>query len=62
MPTHTHRTWLPICAGLGGAFVLWADWLGRAVADPIQIPAGVVMAMLGIPVLLVLLGRIYAAR
>ena len=62
MPTRTHRTWLPMCAGLGGALLLWADWLGRAVADPIQIPAGVVMAMLGIPVLLVLLGRIYAAR
>ena len=27
-----------------------------------SIPAGVVMAMLGIPVLLVLLGRIYASR
>lgn len=61
-PTGSHRQWVPLCALAGAGLLVWADWLGRAVFDPIQIPAGVTMAVLGIPVLLMLLGRIYAAR
>lgn len=61
-PNGSHRQWVPLCALAGAGLLCWADWLGRVVFDPIQIPAGVTMAVLGIPVLLILLGRIYAAR
>ena len=61
-PSASHRAWLPLCAIAGAGLLLWADWLGRWVFDPIQLPAGVVMAVIGIPALLVLLGRTYAAR
>lgn len=61
-PSGSHRQWVPQCAVAGAGLLCWADWLGRSLFDPIQIPAGVTMAVLGIPVLLLLLGRIYAAR
>ncbi len=41
----------------GGAFLVWADLLARSVAAPLQLPVGAVTAILGVPLLLLLLRR-----
>lgn len=61
-PMAGHGRWIGLCAVGGGGLLLWADWLGRVVIAPAQLPAGVIMALVGIPALLALLGRTYAAR
>lgn len=51
---------LPLIAGsalLGAALVLVADTVGRALFAPVQIPAGTVMAILGVPFFLFVLWR-----
>lgn len=42
---------------IGGALVVLADTIGRAAFAPLQIPAGIVLALVGVPVLLLLLWR-----
>lgn len=44
-------------AALGGLVMLAADWLGRGVIFPYQIPAGLLASVIGGPFLLLLLGR-----
>ena len=41
----------------GGAFLVWADLLARSIAAPLQLPVGAVTALLGVPLLLLLLLR-----
>ncbi|WP_449220049.1 Fe(3+)-hydroxamate ABC transporter permease FhuB [Tistrella mobilis] len=41
----------------GGLILLAADWAGRVVIFPYQIPAGLLAALIGGPVLLLLIGR-----
>ena len=41
----------------GGAFLVWADLLARSIAAPLQLPVGAVTAILGVPLLLLLLIR-----
>ncbi|MCK9550552.1 Fe(3+)-hydroxamate ABC transporter permease FhuB [Aquamicrobium sp.] len=51
---------LPQMAGaalLGGALMVLADWLGRTVLFPYQIPAGLMSALVGAPFLMLLLFR-----
>ena len=62
LPLSGHRQWLWVSGLFGATLLVWADWFGRQVMDPIQLPAGVIMALIGIPALLVLLSRTYAAR
>ena len=42
----------------GGTLLLFADTLARTIAAPIQLPVGVITALVGVPVLLALLTRI----
>ncbi|WP_035681153.1 iron chelate uptake ABC transporter family permease subunit, partial [Azospirillum brasilense] len=42
---------------LGGLVMLAADWLGRGVIFPYQVPAGLLASVIGGPFLLWLLGR-----
>lgn len=50
-----HRHLLP-AAALGGAiFLVWADTLARTVLDPREIPVGVVTALIGVPVFVLVL-------
>ncbi len=51
------RLLLPASALTGGTLLLLADTLARTVAAPIQLPVGVITALVGVPVLLALLTR-----
>lgn len=48
---------LAFSAGLGAALLVVADVVGRLVVRPNELPAGVVIALVGAPLALVLLGR-----
>ena len=52
-----HRRLLPGAALLGGCLLLFADTLARSIAEPRQLPVGVVTAALGVPLFLYLLNR-----
>ncbi len=52
-----HRFLLPGSAIAGGAFLLLADTAARTVAAPVELPVGVVTALIGVPVFVVLLTR-----
>lgn len=54
---HGHRILLPASALCGGIFVVAADVLARTVWAPQQLPVGVFTALIGVPVLLLLLSR-----
>lgn len=48
---------LPVSAAVGALFLLIADSLGRGVMPPVEIPAGIVTAVIGAPYFLYLLRR-----
>ena len=52
-----HRVLLPATVLLGGGLLLLADTLARTMIAPQQIPVGVITAMIGVPVFLLLLQR-----
>jgi iron complex transport system permease protein len=54
---HAHRVLLPAAALSGGIFVVLADVLARSLWAPQQLPVGVFTAIIGVPVLLLLLSR-----
>jgi len=52
-----HRILLPSAALFGGLFLVLSDTLARTVLAPRQLPVGVVTALLGVPLFLLLLNR-----
>ncbi len=52
-----HRSLLPLSALLGAALLVGADVAGRVVRSPAEVPAGVMTALVGVPVLVVLVRR-----
>ncbi len=52
-----HRVLLPLAALAGGTLVVVADTLARAIAAPLEFPVGALTALIGVPVLLVLIAR-----
>ncbi len=44
-------------AFIGGTFMVLADWIGRTIIFPYQIPAGLISALIGAPFLMMLLRR-----
>jgi iron complex transport system permease protein len=52
-----HRHVLPLSALLGAALLMAADVAGRVVRAPAEVPAGVMTALVGVPVLVVLVRR-----
>lgn len=52
-----HRRMLPVAAGVGAMLVLVADMLARTLAPPLELPAGVLTALIGAPYFLFLLTR-----
>jgi iron complex transport system permease protein len=55
---HRHAALLPLAACLGGSLLVLADTLARTAAAPAELPVGVLTAIIGVPVLLVLLVRL----
>jgi iron complex transport system permease protein len=54
---HRHRRLLPLAAAAGGTLVTLCDTLGRTIAPPFELPVGALLALVGAPALLFLLGR-----
>ena len=64
VPHAVRRLWGPLHAALlpsvflaGGGFLVLADALARSVAPPVELPVGVVTALVGVPLFAVLLRR-----
>lgn len=53
-----HRLLLPAVTLVGGSFLVLADTLARTVVAPLQLPVGVITAMIGVPVFLLQLHQI----
>jgi iron complex transport system permease protein len=54
----THRKLLPVAALLGATFLVWADVLARTALAPQELPLGIVTALLGAPLLFVLVRKL----
>ena len=54
---HQHRALLPASFLAGGALVLLADTVARTAVAPREVPVGIVTALLGVPVFVLLLRR-----
>jgi len=52
-----HRILIPAATLFGGLFLVLSDTLARTVLSPQQLPVGVVTAILGVPLFLLLLNR-----
>jgi iron complex transport system permease protein len=52
-----HRLLLPACVLGGGTLLLLADTLARTVVAPAELPVGVITALIGVPLFVVLLRR-----
>ena len=59
--TSDHRFILPASVLLGGSFLVLADALARTLFAPAQLPVGVITALLGVPIFLLLLRRGYVS-
>lgn len=59
---HDHRLLLPAATLCGGMFLVVADTLARTIAAPLQLPVGVVTALVGVPVFLLQLHQVRRAR
>ncbi len=53
-----HRALLPLAVLLGGTFLTVADTAARAMWAPQELPVGILTALLGVPAMLFLLGRV----
>ncbi|MHA6965686.1 FecCD family ABC transporter permease [Zobellella denitrificans] len=53
-PPQPGKLALPVM-GYGALLTLLADWLGRSLFAPVQLPAGLLLALLGVPVFVLLL-------
>lgn len=54
---HDHRVLLPCAALAGGGLLVLADTLARSAWAPLQLPVGVLTALIGVPALLLLIAR-----
>jgi iron complex transport system permease protein len=54
---HDHRVLIPGAALLGGGLLVLADAMARTLLAPQQLPVGVVTALVGVPLFLLLLAR-----
>jgi iron complex transport system permease protein len=52
-----HRILIPAATLFGGFFLVFSDTLARTVLSPQQLPVGVITALLGVPLFLLLLNR-----
>lgn len=52
-----HRALLPVAVLLGALFMLWSDTLARSLFEPRELPVGIVTALAGAPIFLLVLLR-----
>ena len=52
-----HRALLPHAMLVGALFMLWTDTAARTLFDPRELPVGIITAIIGAPVFLVILLR-----
>lgn len=52
-----HRALLPVTATLGALLLVWVDALARTMAEPQEVPVGVVTALIGVPIFTIILAR-----
>jgi len=52
-----HRVLLPVVFLVGGCFLVLSDVIARTVVRPLELPVGVVTALVGVPLFAVLLRR-----
>ena len=57
MGVHDHRLLLPLSVAAGGSLLALADAVARSVPAPVELPVGIVTALVGVPALLFLLAR-----
>jgi iron complex transport system permease protein len=57
-----HRRLIPAAALFGGAFLVVADTFARTLLSPRQLPVGVLTALIGVPLFLLLLNRAVRIR
>jgi len=55
-----HRTLLPLVFLVGGAFLVLSDVVSRTVVRPLELPVGVITALVGVPLFALLLRRTLA--
>lgn len=55
--SHDHRVLLPASTLIGAIFLVIADTLARSAFSPLQLPVGVMTALIGVPLFLYLLRR-----
>ncbi|PRY69899.1 iron complex transport system permease protein [Glaciihabitans tibetensis] len=52
-----HRVLLPLSALVGAIFLIWCDTLARTLFDPRELPVGIITAVVGAPLFVLLLVR-----
>ncbi|UJW86164.1 putative F420-0 ABC transporter permease subunit [Devosia sp. SL43] len=52
-----HRTLLPVSMLLGASFMIWTDTAARSLFEPRELPVGIITALLGAPIFLLVLLR-----
>jgi len=55
-----HRSLLPVVFAVGGSFLVLSDVVSRTVVRPLELPVGVITALVGVPLFAVLLRRTLA--
>jgi iron complex transport system permease protein len=55
-----HASLLPSAFLAGGAFLVLADAVARSIAPPVELPVGIVTALVGVPLFAALLRRTVA--
>jgi iron complex transport system permease protein len=55
-----HRSLLPLVFLMGGCFLVLADVASRTAVRPLELPVGVITALIGVPLFALLLRRTLA--
>jgi iron complex transport system permease protein len=52
-----HRNLIPASCLVGAIFLIWVDTLARTIISPVEVPVGIITALLGVPFFLYLLRK-----
>ncbi|WP_409340698.1 FecCD family ABC transporter permease [Paenibacillus sp. MBLB4367] len=54
---NAHRRMIPVCGVVGALLVMVADYIGKSLFAPAELPVGIVVAIIGVPYFILLLYR-----